>query len=116
MHVASVRLYASTPIDAHFTSRPAIRAASWLRASIPHAHRTPFSLRQSWSVSGASMPSRRIFVAPSEDDAKSHQRGLWRGAFIAPWDWRHRNEKTAILGTYSAPEEAEAAGWRRALR
>ena len=23
-----------------------------------------------------------------EDDARVHQRGLWQGAFIAPWDWR----------------------------
>jgi hypothetical protein len=23
---------------------------------------------------------------------------MWQGAFIAPWDWRVRNKKTAILG------------------
>jgi Recombinase len=28
----------STPLDVHLTSRPAIRAASWLRASIPHVY------------------------------------------------------------------------------
>ena len=33
----------------------------------------------------------------TEEDARKHQRGLWQGAFIAPWDWRHRNDKTQIL-------------------
>src|SRR5262245_6270366 len=36
-----------------------------------------------------------------EEDARVNQRGLWHGAFIAPWDWRHRNTKTGILGAYS---------------
>jgi len=26
-----------------------------------------------------------------EDEAREHERGLWAGAFIAPWDWRHRS-------------------------
>ena len=43
-----------------------------------------------------------------EDDARTHQRGLWRGAFIAPWDWRHRNTKTVILGALSVPITAQA--------
>ena len=43
-----------------------------------------------------------------EDDARTHQRGLWRGAFIAPWDWRHRNTKTVILGAFSVPVAAQA--------
>jgi endonuclease YncB( thermonuclease family) len=33
-----------------------------------------------------------------EDDARKHQRGLWAGAFIAPWDWRHRSEDTVDPG------------------
>ena len=32
----------------------------------------------------------------AEEDARTHQRGLWQGAFIAPWDWRHRNSETQI--------------------
>ena len=24
----------------------------------------------------------------NEDDARSARRGLWRGTFDAPWDWR----------------------------
>src|SRR5262245_59802320 len=30
----------------------------------------------------------------AEEIAKLQRRGLWGGAFIAPWDWRHRNENT----------------------
>jgi len=25
---------------------------------------------------------------PEEDDARLHKRGLWRGQFVAPWEWR----------------------------
>jgi endonuclease YncB( thermonuclease family) len=110
----------------------------------------------------------------AEENARSQQRGLWQGAFIAPWDWRRRNNMTSIMGMlkepnaqsmllgpsasanapspectikgsvtragrriyytpnqksyakvrmdkgvrrwFCAPEEAEAAGWRKALR
>ena len=37
----------------------------------------------------------------TEEDARTQLRGLWQGAFIAPWDWRHRNNKTVILGMAS---------------
>ena len=33
--------------------------------------------------------------------------GLWGGAFIAPWDWRHRNTSTEILGAVSVPIDAQ---------
>ena len=42
-----------------------------------------------------------------EEDARVNQHGLWRGAFTAPWDWRHRNTKTVILGAYSVPIYAQ---------
>jgi endonuclease YncB( thermonuclease family) len=29
-----------------------------------------------------------------EDAAREAHAGLWSGAFIAPWDWRHRNKRT----------------------
>ena len=32
---------------------------------------------------------------------------MWQGAFIAPWDWRVRNKKTAILGAAKPPENAQ---------
>jgi len=44
----------------------------------------------------------------AEADARAHQRGLWQGAFIAPWDWRHRNNKTVILGAFSVPINAQS--------
>jgi endonuclease YncB( thermonuclease family) len=43
-----------------------------------------------------------------EEDAREHQRGLWQGAFIAPWDWRHKNNKTVILGALQVPINAQA--------
>jgi endonuclease YncB( thermonuclease family) len=43
-----------------------------------------------------------------EEDARVHQQGLWRGAFIAPWDWRHKNNKTVILGALQIPTNAQA--------
>jgi hypothetical protein len=33
---------------------------------------------------------------------------MWAGAFIAPWDWRHRDKRTAILGAESVPVTAHA--------
>ena len=42
-----------------------------------------------------------------EEDARVNQRGLWQCAFIAPWDWRHRNNKTLILGAFSVPIDAQ---------
>jgi len=43
-----------------------------------------------------------------EDAARSAQRGMWAGAFIAPWDWRHRSKKTIILGAVAVPVTAQA--------
>jgi hypothetical protein len=39
--------------------------------------------------------------------ARSAQKGMWAGAFIAPWDWRTRTARTAILGSYKPTEEQE---------
>jgi hypothetical protein len=44
---------------------------------------------------------------PEEDYAREHQLGLWSGAFIAPWDWRHRGPQTIILGAYQVPTTAQ---------
>jgi hypothetical protein len=37
-----------------------------------------------------------------EKGARDAGDGIWAGAFIAPWDWRHRN-KTTTLGATSVP-------------
>ncbi|MFC3205618.1 thermonuclease family protein [Aquamicrobium soli] len=46
-----------------------------------------------------------IYV-PQEQAARQKQTGLWSGAFIAPWDWRHRGPQTEILGAFSVPIDA----------
>jgi len=43
-----------------------------------------------------------------EDTARERRRGMWAGAFIAPWDWRHRDRDTVILGALSVPVTAQA--------
>jgi endonuclease YncB( thermonuclease family) len=43
-----------------------------------------------------------------EAAAREAKAGMWQGAFIAPWDWRIRNKKTAILGTAKPPDNANA--------
>jgi endonuclease YncB( thermonuclease family) len=40
-----------------------------------------------------------------EKIAREAKAGLWEGAFFAPWDWRVRNRKTAILGTVKPTPE-----------
>jgi endonuclease YncB( thermonuclease family) len=42
-----------------------------------------------------------------EGEARKAQRVLWSGAFIAPWDWRHRDKGTTILGPLSVPIDAQ---------
>jgi endonuclease YncB( thermonuclease family) len=43
-----------------------------------------------------------------EAAAREAKAGMWQGAFFAPWDWRVRNKKTAILGATKPPEGAHA--------
>ena len=37
-----------------------------------------------------------------EKAAREARRGLWAGAFVAPWDWRRRTPKTVMLGDKAA--------------
>src|SRR5260221_3501516 len=43
-----------------------------------------------------------------EKAARETKAGMWQGAFIAPWDWRIRNKKTAIPGATKPPPSANA--------
>jgi endonuclease YncB( thermonuclease family) len=43
-----------------------------------------------------------------EKAAREAKAGMWQGAFIAPWDWRVRNKKTAILGATKPPPNTHA--------
>ncbi|ODM73115.1 thermonuclease family protein [Bradyrhizobium elkanii] len=44
---------------------------------------------------------------PDEERAQASQKGLWQGAFIAPWQWRHRSISTVILGAVAVPTDAQ---------
>ena len=60
-------------------------------------------------ASGWALAFRRYsnIYATQEQTARSRQAGLWSGAFIAPWDWRHRGPQTEILGALSVPIDAQ---------
>ena len=61
-------------------------------------------VREGWALAYVKYSSAYV---RAEENARTQQRGLWQGAFIAPWDWRHRNNKTVILGAYSVPTDAQ---------
>ena len=64
---------------------------------------------QKWLVSNGWALAYRQFSHDYEADEKAAREakaGMWQGAFIAPWDWRARNKKTAILGAAKPPEGA----------
>ena len=63
-----------------------------------------------WLVrNGWALAFRRYSTAyiSDEDDARQRKVGLWSGAFIAPWDWRHRSVKTVVLGSLEVPTDAQ---------
>jgi endonuclease YncB( thermonuclease family) len=67
---------------------------------------------QRWMVrSGWALSFVRYSHAYDADEAmaRSAQEGIWVGAFIAPWDWRHRSVTTTILGATSVPVTAQGA-------
>ena len=61
-------------------------------------------VQEGWALAYVKYSAKYVH---SEEDARTQQRGLWQGAFIAPWDWRHRNTKTVILGAFSVPIDAQ---------
>lgn len=61
--------------------------------------------RSGWALSYARMSHD---YDADEAAAREAKAGMWQGAFIAPWDWRVRNKKTAILGAVKPPEHARA--------
>ena len=62
-------------------------------------------VQQGWALAFVRYSKQYI---PDEEAARSAGRGLWSGAFIAPWDWRHRNRQTIVLGATSVPISAQA--------
>jgi endonuclease YncB( thermonuclease family) len=66
---------------------------------------------QKWLVgSGWALAFVRVSHDYEADEkaAREAKAGMWQGAFIAPWDWRVRNKKTAILGAVKPPPNAHA--------
>ena len=65
---------------------------------------------QKWMVrNGWALAFVRYSHAYDQDEAEARKAraGLWAGAFIAPWDWRHRNKQTVVLGAASVPTNAQ---------
>ena len=62
-------------------------------------------VQQGWALAFVRYSKQYV---PEEEAARSAGRGLWIGAFIAPWDWRHRNRQTIVLGAISVPISAQA--------
>jgi endonuclease YncB( thermonuclease family) len=62
-------------------------------------------VRQGWALAFVRYSSA---YAAEEAVAHNTQRGLWSGAFIAPWDWRHRDRRTVVLGSLRIPVAAQA--------
>jgi endonuclease YncB( thermonuclease family) len=62
-------------------------------------------VRSGWALSFA-----RYSHEYDQDElaARETHAGLWSGAFIAPWDWRHRSKTTIILGAVLVPVNAQA--------
>ena len=52
---------------------------------------------------------RRRSAGDEEAAARSARRGLWRGDFVAPWDWR-RGERLAGTATQSAQDSGASSG------
>jgi hypothetical protein len=64
---------------------------------------------QKWMVrNGWALSYVRVSHDYDDDEkaAREAKAGMWQGAFIAPWDWRARNKKTAILGAAKPVENA----------
>ena len=66
---------------------------------------------QKWMVqNGWALAYVRVSHDYEADEAAAREAkaGMWQGAFIAPWDWRIRNKKTAILGAAKPPANSHA--------
>jgi len=61
-------------------------------------------VRNGWAL--AFRKYSTTFIA-DEDYARERKVGLWAGAFIAPWDWRHRSGATVILGALDVTKDAQ---------
>ena len=75
------------------------------RCSLAGEDLNNWMVQEGWALAYVKYSSKYVHA---EEDARTHLRGLWQGAFIAPWDWRHRNNKTVILGAFSVPINSQS--------
>ena len=75
-------------------------ATCWLGAKNLNAE----MVEQGWALAYVQYSKRYV---NNQERARTRQVGLWQGAFIAPWDWRHRNQQTEILGALKVPSDAQ---------
>jgi endonuclease YncB( thermonuclease family) len=80
-------------------------ARTLARCTVAGENLNAWMVRQGWAL--AFVRYSKEYVA-DEEAARAVGRGLWSGAFIAPWDWRHRNGQTIVLGATSVPISAQA--------
>jgi endonuclease YncB( thermonuclease family) len=73
--------------------------------SVAGVNLNKWMVQQGWALAFTRYSKEYV---PEEEAARAAGRGLWSGAFIAPWDWRHRNRQTIILGATSVPVSAQA--------
>jgi endonuclease YncB( thermonuclease family) len=62
-------------------------------------------VREGWAL--AYVRYSRAYV-DAEIEARNTLRGLWSGAFIAPWNWRQRDKETVILGALTVPVNVQS--------
>jgi endonuclease YncB( thermonuclease family) len=75
------------------------------RCTVVGENLNAWMVQQGWAL--AFVRYSKEYVA-DEEAARAAARGLWSGAFIAPWDWRHRNRQTIVLGATSVPVSAQS--------
>jgi hypothetical protein len=78
---------------------------SWQHVQLTERILNAFMVREGLALDYAKYSREHI---REEDAAREQERGMWAGAFIAPWDWRHRDRNTIILGALSVPITAQA--------
>lgn len=99
-------------LASHVAGRPIVCASSGTdrygrtlgTCSLGGENLNEWMVLQGWALAYVQYSSNYV---RAEEQARTNQRGLWSGAFIAPWDWRHRNRQTIIRGALNVPIDAQ---------
>src|SRR5262245_4983768 len=62
-------------------------------------------VREGWAINFEPYAKRR-FLAP-QGDAANNRRGMWKGCFAAPTDWRHWKKDAPLMGPACPPDGAQ---------